>query len=168
MDMKKALLALSMVLMTTSAANAGGLVHKMSSSVQLTVDSARSTATRLGNQYSISGSNVGTSDGTTAGMLTGGTISSGVYTPGTITASQLDATGGEAFSFSTSFLQGDALPTSAASTGSVPNFGSVTSYSAGTAGDLAGTIKTDGAISLTAGGAGTTATGQFVTELDIR
>ncbi len=93
--------------MTTSAANAGGLVHKMSSSVQLTVDTARSTATRLGNQYSISGSNVGTSDGTTAGMLTGGTISSGVYTPGTITASQLDATGGEAFSFSTSFLQGD-------------------------------------------------------------
>ena len=56
MDMKKALLALGMVLMTTSAANAGGLVHKMSSSVQLTVDSARSTATRLGNQYSISGS----------------------------------------------------------------------------------------------------------------
>ena len=45
--MKKALLAFGMVLMTTSAANAGGLVHKMSSSVQLTVDSARSTATRL-------------------------------------------------------------------------------------------------------------------------
>ena len=86
--MKKALLAFGMVLMTTSAANAGGLVHKMSSSVQLTVDTARSTATRLGNQYSISGSNVGTSDGTTAGMLTGGTISSGVYTPGTITANQ--------------------------------------------------------------------------------
>ena len=128
MDMKKALLALGMVLMTTSAANAGGLVHKMSSSVQLTVDSARSTATRLGNQYSISGSNVGTSDGTTAGMLTGGTISSGVYSPGTITANQLNATGGEAFSFSTSFLQGDALPTCAASTGSVPNFGSITSY----------------------------------------
>ena len=126
--MKKALLAFGMVLMTTSAANAGGLVHKMSSSVQLTVDTARSTATRLGNQYSISGSNVGTSDGTTAGMLTGGTISSGVYSPGTITANQLNATSGEAFSFSTSFLQGDALPTSAASTGSVPNFGSITSY----------------------------------------
>ena len=63
-----------------------------------------------------------------------------------------DATGGEAFSFSTSFLQGDALPTSAASTGSVPNFGSITSYASGTAGDLAGTIKTDGAITLTAGG----------------
>ena len=167
MDMKKALLALSMVLMTTSAANAGGLVHKMSSSVQLTVDSARSTATRLGNQYSISGSNVGTSDGTTSGMLTGGTISSGVYSPGTITANQLSATNGEAFSFSTSFLQGDALPTSAASTGSVPNFGSITSYASGTAGDLAGTIGTDGAITLTAGGAGTNAVGQFVSEITV-
>ena len=164
--MKKALLAFGMVLMTTSAANAGGLVHKMSSSVQLTVDSARSTATRLGNQYSISGSNVGTSDGTTSGMLTGGTISSGVYSPGTITANQLNATSGEAFSFSTSFLQGDALPTSAASTGSVPNFGSITSYASGSAGDLAGTIGTDGAITLTAG-VGTNAVGQFVSEITV-
>ena len=83
-------LPIVMLLMTASAANAGGLVHKMSSSVQLTVDTARSTATRLGNQYSISGSNVGTSDGTTAGMLTEGTVSSGVYDPGTITANQLN------------------------------------------------------------------------------
>ena len=153
--------------MAAPAANAGGLVHKMSSSVQLTVDSARTQATRLGNQYSISGSNVGTSDGTTAGVLSSGAISSGVYGPGTISASQLSATNGETFSFSTSFLQGDALPTSAASTGSVPNFGSVTSYSAGTAGDLAGTIGTDGAIAITAGGAGSTAVGQFVSEITV-
>ena len=163
----KKLIPVIMLLMTASASNAGGLVHKMSSSVQLTVDSARSTATRLGNQYSISGSNVGTSDGTTAGMLTTGTVSSGVYSPGTITANQLNATDGEAFSFSTSFLQGDALPTSAASTGAIPNFGSVTSYAAGTAGDLAGTIKTDGSITLTAGGAGTNAVGQFVSEITV-
>ena len=165
--MKKALLAFGMLLMTTSAANAGGLVHKMSSSVQLTVDAAATSATRLGNQYSISGSNVGTSDGTTAGVLSSGAISSGVYGPGTISASQLSATNGEAFSFSTSFLQGDALPTSAASTGSVPNFGSITSYASGTAGDLAGTIGTDGAITLTAGGAGTNAVGQFVSEITV-
>ena len=80
-DSMKRLLPILMILMAAPAANAGGLVHKMSSSVQLTVDSARSTATRLGNQYSISGSNVGTSDGSTAGMLTSGTISSGVYAP---------------------------------------------------------------------------------------
>ena len=54
------LLPLVMILMAAPAANAGGLVHKMSSSVQLTVDSARTTATRLGSQYSISGSNVNT------------------------------------------------------------------------------------------------------------
>jgi len=163
--MKKALLAFGMVLMTTSAANAGGLVHKMSSSVQLTVDSARSTATRLGSQYSISGSNVNTTDGTTAGTISAGTITSGVMNPGNISATQ--ATDGEAFSFSQSYLQGDAVPTSAPSVGEVPNFGSVTSYAAGTAGNLAGTIATDGGISLTAGGAGTSAVGQFVSEITV-
>ena len=163
--MKKALLAFGMVLMTTSAANAGGLVHKMSSSVQLTVDSARSTATRLGNQYSISGSNVNTSDGTTSGVITAGTITAGVMSPGTITATQ--ATAGEAFSFSASFLAGDAVPTSAPTVGEVPNFSSVTSYSAGTASGLAGTIATDGGINLTAGGSGTTAVGQFVSEITV-
>ena len=163
----KKLLPLIMILMTAPAANAGGLIHKMSSSVQLTVDAARSTATRLGSQYSISGSNVGTSDGTTSGMLSAGTISSGIYAPGTITSNQLSATDGEAFSFSASYLQGDAVPTSASSVGAIPNFGSVTSYAAGSAGDLAGTIATDGGITLTAGGAGTSAVGQFVSELTI-
>ena len=163
----KKLLPLIMILMAAPAANAGGLVHKMSSSVQLTVDTARSTATRLGNQYSISGSNVGTSDGTTSGMLSSGTISSGVYAPGTITSNQLSATNGEAFSFSASYVQGDAVPTSAPSVGAVPNFGSITSYASGSAGDLAGTIATDGAITLTAGGAGTNAVGQFVSEITV-
>ena len=154
-----------MILMSASAANAGGLVHKMSSSVQLTVDSARSTATRLGNQYSISGSNVNTSDGTTSGAITAGTITAGVMSPGTITATQ--ATAGEAFSFSASFLAGDAVPTSAPTVGEVPNFSSVTSYAAGSAGSLAGTVASDGGITLTAGGAGTSATGQFVSEITV-
>ena len=163
--MKKALLAFGMLLMTTSAANAGGLVHKMSSSVQLTVDSARTTATRLGSQYSVSGSNVNTTDGTTAGTISTGTITSGIYAPGAIAATQ--KTAGEAFSFSTSYLQGDAVPTSAASVGAVGNFSSQTSYAAGSAGDLAGTVSTTGAITLTAGGAGTSAVGQFVSEITV-
>ena len=154
-----------MILMAAPAANAGGLVHKMSSSVQLTVDSARTTATRLGSQYSVSGSNVDTTDGTTAGTISAGTITSGIYAPGTISATQ--ATDGEAFSFSSSYLQGDAVPTSAPSVGAVGNFGSQTSYAAGTAGDLAGTIGTDGSISITAGGAGSTAVGQFVSEITV-
>ena len=165
--MNRAFIAFGMLLMTAGAANAGGIVTKHATSVQLTVDAARSTATRVGNSYAISGTNVGTSDGTTAGMLSTGTISSGVYAPGTISANQLNATDGEAFSFSTSFTQGDALSTSAPTVGEVPNYSSVTSYSAGTAGDLAGTIGQDGAIAVTAGGAGTSATGQFVSEITV-
>ena len=156
-----------MILMTAGAAQAGGIVTKHATSVQLTVDAARTTASRVGNSYAISGTNVGTSDGTTAGMLSTGTISSGVYAPGTISANQLNATDGEAFSFSTSFTQGDALSTSAPTVGEVPNYSSITSYTAGTAGDLAGTIGQDGAIAVTAGGAGTSATGQFVSEITV-
>ena len=159
------LLPLIMILMAAPAANAGGLVHKMSSSVQLTVDSARTTATRLGSQYSISGSNVNTTDGSTSGAVATGDITSGIYSPGSIDATQ--ATAGEAFSFSTSYLQGDAVPTSAATVGTVGNFSSQTSYASGAAGDLAGTIATDGGISLTAGGAGSTAVGQFVSEITV-
>jgi len=156
-----------MLLMTASAANAGALTHKISSSVQLTVDAAATNVTRLGNSYSISGNNVATSDGTTSGVISSGTITSGLYSPGTISASQLSPTSGEAFSFSTAFTQGDAIPTSAVTVGDVANYGNITSTSAGVAGSLAGTIATTGAITLTAGGAGTNATGQFVSELSI-
>jgi len=159
------LLPLIMILMAAPAATAGGLVHKMSSSVQLTVDSARTTATRLGSQYSVSGSNVNTTDGTTVGTISAGTITSGIMSPGNISATQ--ATAGEAFSYSSSFLQGDALSTSAPTVGQVSNFSSQTSYTAGVAGDLAGTIATDGGIAITAGGAGSTAVGQFVSEITV-
>ena len=161
----KKLLPLVMLLMTASAANAGGLVTKHASSVQLTVDAARSTATRVGSSYAISGSGVNTTDGTTAGTISGGTITSGILSPGNISATQ--ATAGEAFSFSQSYLQGDAVSTSAPTVGTVGNFSSQTSYTAGTAGDLAGTVATDGGISLTAGGAGTSAIGQFVSEITV-
>jgi len=153
--------------MTASSANAGALTHRLSSSVQLTVDAAATNVTRLGNSYSISGNNVATSDGTTAGVISTGAITSGIYSPGAISASQLSATSGEAFSFSTAFTQGDAIPTSAVTVGDVANYGNITSTSAGVAGSLAGTIGTSGAITLTAGGAGTNATGQFVSELTI-
>ena len=165
--MKRVFVTFGMLLMTAGAANAGGLVTKHATSVQLTVDAARTTASRVGNSYAISGTNVGTSDGTTAGMLSTGAITSGVYSPGTITSNQLNATDGEAFSFSTSFTQGDALSTSAPTTGAVSNFSSQTSYAAGTKDTLAGTIGQDGAITVTAGGAGTSATGQFVTEITV-
>ena len=161
----KKLLPIVMLLMTAGAANAGGLVTKHASSVQLTVNAAQSTAARVGSSYSISGSGVNTTDGTTAGTISTGTISSGLLAPGNIAATQ--ATDGNAFSYSQSFTQGDAIPTAAPTVGQVPNFSSLTSYTAGTAGDLAGTVGTTGALTVTAGGAGTTATGQFVSEITV-
>ena len=154
-----------MLLMTAPAANAGALTHKLSSSVQLTVDAAATNVTRLGSTFSISGSGVDTTDGTTANTISVGTITSGVYAPGTIAATQ--DTPGNAFSFSQSYTQGDVIPTSAPTVGAVAAFGNITSTAAGAAGDLAGTLATSGAITLTAGGAGTNATGQFVSELSI-
>ena len=149
--------------MTATAANAGGIVSKHASSVQLTVDAARSTATRIGSSFSISGSNIDTTDGTTTHAVSAGTITSGIYAPGTITATQ--DTAGSAFSFTQSYTQGDVVPTSAATVGEVPNFSSVTSYTAGSAGDLAGTVTSAGSLTVTAGGAGSSATGQFISEI---
>ena len=154
-----------MLLMTAGAAQAGGLVTKHAASVQLTVDAARTQATRIGSSFSISGSNIDTTDGSTAGAVSAGTITSGVYNPGTITATQ--DTAGAAFSFSQSYTQADALPTSAPSTGAVPNYGSILSYESGTAGSLAGTVTSAGVLTVTAGGAGTSATGQYVSEITV-
>ena len=142
------------------------ITHRLSSSVQLQVNSAATQATRLGNSYSITGNNVNTTDGTTAGTISTGAITSGVYSPGAISATQ--KTAGEAFSFTASFTQADVIPTSAATTGEIQNFGIMTSNAAGTAGDLAGTIDSAGSMALTAGGAGTSAIGQFSSELIIK
>ena len=142
------------------------ITHRLSSSVQLQVNSAATQATRLGNSYSITGNNVNTTDGTTANTISTGGITSGVYSPGSISATQ--ATAGEAFSFTASFTQADAIPTSAATTGEIQNFGIMTSNAAGTAGNLAGSIDSSGTMSLTAGGAGTSAIGQFSSELIIK
>ena len=162
--MKKALLAFGMILMTAPV-YAGGIVSKHASSVQLTVDAARSTATRIGSSFSISGSNVDTTDGTTVNTVSAGTITSGIYAPGTIAATQ--DTPGAAFSFSQSYTQGDAVPAAAPTVGDVPNFSSVTSYTAGTAGTLAGTVTSAGVLTVTAGGAGTSGIGQFVSEITV-
>ena len=166
--MRKAFIAFGMLLMTAGAANAGGLVTKHASSVQLTVDAARSTATRVGHGMSISGSGVTTTDGTTSGVVGNSVLMTSDGFTGSasvVTASQ--ATDGEAFSFSASYTQGDAIPSSAPTVGAVPNFGSITSYASGSAGSLAGTIDSAHSMTLTAGGAGTSATGQFVSEITV-
>ena len=162
--MKKFLPLLLLLGMGTSA-YAGGIMSSHTSSVQLTVDAARTDASRIGSGFSIAGSNIDTTDGTTAGTVSAGTITSGVYSPGTIAATQ--DTAGTAFSFSQSYTQADAVPTSAPSVGAVGNLSDQTSYAAGVKGDLAGTVTSAGIITVTGGGASTSAIGQFVSEITV-
>ena len=159
----KKLLPLVMLLMAAPAH--ADITHKISSSVQLTVDAAASQATRLGSTYSVSGSNVSATLGglTAPSGSAAATMNAGTYS---------QTTDGSAFSFSETFNSGDAVPTgttvSSGVVGTLPAFGSVTTTAGGVAGSLAGTINSAGTMSLTAGGAGTSATGQFVTEITIK
>ena len=146
------------------------ITHKLTSSVQLQVNAAATNVERVGTSYSVSGNNVTTQytpDGGSATNSIGAlTVTSGVGSIPTLSAVQ--ATAGESFSFTQSFTQGDALVTSAPSTGSVSAFSNQTSTAAGTASGLAGTIDSSSTVTLTAGGAGTVATGQFVSEISIK
>ena len=141
------------------------ITHAITTSTQLTVNAAATASKRIGSAFSVAGSNIDTTDGTTANTVSAGTITSGVYSPGTIGATQDNP--GAAFSFSQSYTQADAVPTSAPSVGAVGNFSDVTSTAAGSAGSLAGTITSQGVIGLTAGGAGTTAIGSVESLLSI-
>ena len=161
----KRLIPIVMLLGLAPLSARADMTSRMTTSVQLQVNAAATQMQRVGNSYSISGTNVDTTDGTTANTITAGAIASGVYGPGTITATQDDP--GEAFSFSTAFTQGDALVTSAPSVGAVRALSNQLSTGAGTAGSLAGTVTSQGSLTVTAGGAGTVATGQFVSELQI-
>ena len=157
---------LPFIMLLMAAPAHADLTHKISTSVQLTVDAAASQATRLGSSYSVSGSNVSATLGgltAPASATDAATMNSGTYT---------QTTAGSAFSFTETFNQGDAIPTgTTVSSGvapSLPAFGSVTTTAGGVAGSLAGTIDSAGVMSLTAGGAGTSATGQFVSEITVR
>ena len=146
------------------------ITHKLTSSVQLQVNAAATNVERIGSSYSVSGNNVTTQytpDGGSATNSVGAmTITSGVGSIPTLSAVQ--ATAGESFSFTQSFTQGAAIVSSAPTVGAVSPLSSQTSTSAGTAGSLAGTIDSSSTITLTGGGAGTSATGQFVSEISIK
>ena len=140
--------------------------HKIQSSVSLSVDGAGSVATRIPSTYSISGNNVTLDTAGGLGTLTAGSAVG--YTP----ADYSVTTAGDAFSLTESFIEGDATPSATSVTSGVvtahPLLGSTTTTSGGVAGSLAGTIATDGALTITAGGAGTTAIGQVIQELTIK
>ena len=158
-----------LILIFAPAARAD-VTHKLSSSIQLQVNAAATQVSRIGNSYSVSGNNVTTQYTPEGGSATNSigslTISSGVGSIPTLSAVQ--ATAGESWSFTQSFTQADAIATSAPSTGAVSAYSDQTSTAAGVAGSLAGTIDSSSTIALTAGGAGTVATGQFVSEISIK
>jgi len=141
------------------------MTSTITSSVQIEVMSAATAADRVANSYSVSGSGVTTTDGTTAGVVGGlGTATNGVNAFATITASQ--STSGENFQFSQSWLEGDAVPNSAPTTGAVSNFSDLTSTAAGAIGSGAATIDNH-VISVTGGDPGSLITGQYVTTLSV-
>jgi hypothetical protein len=163
--MKKLLFLLPLGLAVATPIKAD-IQHSITSSAQITVGAASTTATRMPSTYSVSGSGVDTAIGDNAGQLSAGTITSGIYSPGTVVGTQ-NATGGESFSFSSSYIQGDAVPTSAPTVGTVGNFSNQTSTKGGTASSLAGGVTSAGVISLTAGGENTTAIGSIQSQITI-
>ena len=170
----KKFLPFIMLMMTGSAFAPvkADLVHKLTTSTMLSVDGAATVSTRLGSTYSSSGTNVKVADSADFGGLTAPASATAAAT-----MKQTDyelTTAGSAYSFSESFTYGDAVApigtgvdVTAGVVADMPAFGSVTTQSGGVAGTLAGTITSAGVMTVTAGGAGTDATSQFVSELTI-
>ena len=170
----KKFLPIVMLLMTGAAfaPAKADLVHKLTTSTQLSVDGAATVATRLGSTYSSSGNNISVVTDADFGGLTAPASATAAAT-----MKQTDyqlTTAGSAYSFSESFTYGDAVApigtgvdVASGIVADMPAFGSVTTQSGGVAGTLAGTITSAGVMTITAGGAGTDATGQFVSELTV-
>ena len=156
---------LSLILLLSAPAYAD-MNHSISSSVKFESLSAASTADKIGSSYSISGNNITTVDSNSASTLGGfGTTTNGV--PSVTFPSATQATSGEAFSFTQSYLEGDATSGSAITVGTVPNFSDITSTSAGSV-CTAGVSIDNHTMTLTPGtGTGIVMTGQFVVDLTI-
>ena len=144
------------------------ITHAIKSSISLTVDGAASQAIRQPSSFSVSGSNVTLGTPPVLGTLTSGTALG--YTPGAYSIT----TAGDSFSYSESYIEGDDVPAILSTTvtagvvPALPTFGNTTTTAGGVAGTLAGTLATDGAMAITAGGAGTAAVAQVIQELSIR
>ena len=160
----KKLLPLLLLLMSGTAAHAS-MSTRHQTSLQLSVDAARTITSRTANSYSVSGSGVtlDVGGGGSADNLAGGfkTISNGAVTEWNIPTATTTANG--SFSFSNSFTTGDA--SNATGTNS-------TAYTAGAAGSAAPGLITNAHTVTIAGGtagaaAGSTVTGQFVSEVTI-
>ena len=144
------------------------ITHRMTSSTQLITNAAATQVERIGSTYTVSGSGV-TMDvggGNSADNMVGGlgTLTDGVGQGSIATATQTSA--GGAFSFSQSFIEGDAIQTTAPALGAVSAYSDQTSTGVGS-GTGTGTVTSAHTLTGVGGGSGTTTIGQFVTELVI-
>jgi hypothetical protein len=151
--MKRLLLAFSLFFITP--VSAAEITSRITDSVQLGVQGAAVQSTRIGASYSASGTNIN------ANTL-GGVGTAGSYEVNTA---------GQAFSFSeTSNVADTPVTTQSVSGGAIasPNlYGDSVTQLAGDKGSLAGTLSPTGVASVTAGGAGTSATAQRSIELSV-
>ncbi len=148
------------------------ITHSISSSVQLNVNAAATQVERIGNSYSVSGTNI---DVTTLGGMSADTDGAASFSDGTYTVAD-DAT---TWAFTENFTVGDAVASGDLTVGEVENYSNQTSTAAGSltfslsddgetyTSTLAGSIDTVGGVTVTPGGAGTSAIGQVVTSLTI-
>ena len=148
------------------------ITHSISSSVQLNVNAAATQVERIGNSYSVSGTNI---DVTTLGGMTADDDGVASFADGTYSV----ATDATTWAFTENFTVGDSVDSSGPSVGDVSNYSNQTSTAAGTltfsstdggttyTSTLAGEIDTVGGVTVTPGGAGTSAIGQVVTSLTI-
>ena len=149
------------------------LVHTLSTSTQLSVNGAATVSERIGSTYNVSGTNIKVGAGNSdvfGGLTTGSATAAATMKAGTYDIN----TAGSAFSFSESWLQGDGIAAigsgvdvTSGVVADMPAFGETTTQSGGVAGTLAGTILSSGVMTITAGGAGTTATGQFISTISV-
>jgi hypothetical protein len=151
--MKRLLLAFSLFFVTP--VSAAEITSRITDSVQLGVQGAAVQSTRIGASYSASGTNIQSTS-------FGGVNGAGTYDVNTA---------GQAFSFSETYNASDTPVTTQSVSGGViasPNlYGDSVTQLAGDKGSLAGTLSETGVASVTAGGAGTTATAQRSIELSV-
>ena len=151
--MKRLLLAFS--LFFTIPSHAAEITSRITDSVQLKVDGAAVQSNRIGASYSASGTNI---QATTFGGVGG----AGTYDINTA---------GQAFTFSESINSADTSVTTQTVTNGVietPNlYGDSVTQVGGEKGSLAGTLSPTSVPTVTAGGAGTSATAQRSIELSV-
>ena len=166
--MKRILFAITLLSLGASVPVRADITHRMTSSTQLQVNAAATQVSRIGSTYSASGSGVtmdvgggGSADGKVGGL---GTLTDGVGQGSIATATQTSA--GGAYNFSQSFIEGDAIVTTAPALGAISAYSNQTSTAVGS-GTGTGTVTSGHTLTAVGGGTGTVTTGQFVTELQI-